>query len=93
LDRIATVLGRPSASLISTAGNRRGIHVGTEEGTPHLFVMRIWVDPPATLSRGLIEHIPTGERRYFRDLSEITAFVSSRLSQPSETQEIDPDAA
>lgn len=57
--------------------------------------MRIWMDPeeePARLSRGIIEHVPSGERRYFRDLSEIEAFVSVRLATPGPTPEPHVDA-
>jgi hypothetical protein len=60
-----------------------------------LFVVRIWVDPaqvPARVSRGLIEHIPSGERRYFLDLGEIQAFVTSRLSTLDGTTERNVDA-
>ncbi len=49
----------------------------------HLFIVRIWTDPahaPPALTRGLIEHIPTGERRYFLELEEMQSFVSARLS-------------
>lgn len=69
--------------------------MGSEEDRPHLFVLRIWVDPaqaPAMLSRGLIEHVPSGERRYFRDLGEIQAFVTSRLSTLDGTTEGSVDA-
>lgn len=70
--------------------------MGFDETRPHLFVMRIWVEPGEAaprLSRGLIEHIPSGERHYFRDLGEIHAFVSSRLSRSDGTPEGQPDAA
>lgn len=50
-----------------------------EEGR-HVFIVRIRREareipdaPPEW--RGMIEYMPTGERRYFRDLNEITAFV------------------
>jgi hypothetical protein len=57
--------------------------------------MRIWVDPAqatARLSRGLIEHVPSGERRYFLDLGEIQEFVTSRLSIFDATSEGSVDA-
>lgn len=69
--------------------------MASEETKPHLFVMRIWVDPaqsPARVSRGMIEHVPSGEHRYFLDLSEVQAFVASRLSSPRPTEEPDADA-
>lgn len=69
--------------------------MGSEEAKPHLFVMRIWVDPeqaPAGLSRGLIEHVPSGERRYFRDLGEIQTFIAGRLAAPDAAAQEDFDA-
>lgn len=69
--------------------------MGPEETSPHLFVMRIWIEPaetPARLSRGIIEHVPTGERRYFRDLNEIQAFVTDRLSTSPIAREESTDA-
>jgi hypothetical protein len=69
--------------------------VPSEESKPPLFVMRIWVDParsPARVSRGMIEHVPSGEHRYFRDLGEVQAFVTSRLSSLNTTTETDLDA-
>jgi hypothetical protein len=69
--------------------------VASEETKPHLFLMRVWVDPahpPARVSRGLIEHVPSGEHRYFRNLDEIEAFVTSRLAPPvAEERESDAE--
>jgi hypothetical protein len=56
-----------------------------EEGRQHLFILRIWTEPagpPIRLSRGLIEHIPSGERQYFVDLADVQGFVSRQLSLP-----------
>jgi hypothetical protein len=66
-----------------------------DDSSHHLFIVRIWTDPaqsPPALTRGLIEHIPTGERRYFLELGEIQAFVSSRLSTQSRPRGIQDDA-
>ena len=55
-----------------------------DENTQHLFIVRIWTDPaqsPPILTRGLIEHVPTGERRYFLELIEMQAFVAQSLSE------------
>ncbi len=53
-----------------------------EDTAPHLFIVRIWTDPSGApaMSRGLVEHVQTKERRYFRALEELQAFVSERLS-------------
>lgn len=64
--------------------SRGGDTVGsTPEGKPQLFVLRVWTDTSETevrLSRGVIEHVRSGERQYFRELSEVQAFVSRHLS-------------
>ena len=53
-----------------------------EDTAPHLFIVRIWTDPAAApaMTRGLVEHVQTKERRYFRALEELQAFISGRLS-------------
>jgi hypothetical protein len=70
---------------LATVGN-------PDDNTHHLFIVRIWTDsahsPPA-LTRGLIEHIPTGERRYFLELGDMQAFVSGQLAGRGGTQPVD----
>jgi hypothetical protein len=70
---------------LATVGN-------PDDSSHHLFIVRIWTDPahsPPALTRGLIEHIPTGERRYFLELGEMQAFVSGQLSGRGGTQPVD----
>ena len=50
-----------------------------EEDT-HAFLVRLWLEPrevegAAPEWRGMIEHIESGERRYFREWAETAAFV------------------
>lgn len=55
----------------------------TEDTAPHLFIIRVWTDPalaPPGIACGLVEHIPSRERRYFRDLAEMQAFVARSLT-------------
>jgi hypothetical protein len=61
-----------------------------EDTAPHLFIVRIWTDSvgSAIMTRGLVEHIQTKERRYFRALDELQAFISGRLTGSAG----DPDA-
>jgi len=61
----------------------------------HLFIVRVWVDPARpepSVARGQIEHVSSGERRYFRELDEIQAFVADSLSSPPYAQEQSLDA-
>jgi hypothetical protein len=51
----------------------------------HSFIVRVWFEeaPVETRSpvwRGHIRHIPGGELRYFKDLSEITEFIATHLN-------------
>jgi hypothetical protein len=56
------------------------------EDNAHSFIVRIWpegVDEKAGLVtwRGRVTHVPSGERRYFEDLDEVTAFMASYLEK------------
>ncbi len=51
-----------------------------QSGTTHAFIVRVWQEPRelATSSspwRGVVEHVPGGERRYLADPGEIVGFV------------------
>lgn len=62
----------------------------TSEGDHHLFIVRIWSDaarPTPSIRRGSIEHVSSGERRYFLDLVEMQAFVSGHLAEPPSTKD------
>lgn len=55
-------------------------------GDMHSFIVRIWREPreiegSAPEWRGTIEHVSSGQRRYFNNLDEIAAFVSPYLVQ------------
>jgi hypothetical protein len=52
-----------------------------EDTAPHLFIVRIWTDPAGapSMSRGLVEHVQTKERRYFRVMEELSSFIAGRL--------------
>ena len=56
----------------------------TSESDHHLFIVRIWSDaakPTPSIRRGSIEHVSSGERRYFLDLMEMQAFVTGHLTE------------
>lgn len=57
----------------------------TSDSPHHLFIVRIWSDPGLPMpevKRGLIEHVPTGERRYFLEFGDLQAFILNRLATP-----------
>lgn len=56
-----------------------------EENT-HVFIIRIWREPREIAGarpewRGMIEHTPSGERRYVRDLDDLSAFIATYLAE------------
>jgi hypothetical protein len=55
-------------------------HVRVEnERREHAFLVRTWSESGSAGAReewrGSVEHLPTKQRRYFRELSELTAFI------------------
>lgn len=60
----------------------------SSETDHHLFIVRIWTDAgksTPSIRRGSIEHVSSGERRYFLELGEMQVFVSSHLSDSPST--------
>ena len=56
------------------------------EANTHVFVVKIWLEERADEGnqaswRGHITYLPTGERSYFQDLDEITAFIQPYLAR------------
>lgn len=52
----------------------------------HVFIVRVWREPreledAAIIWRGVIEHVDSGDRRYFRRLGAVTGFIRSYLVQ------------
>jgi hypothetical protein len=58
----------------------------------HLFTVRLWVEEPGngqTEWRGQVQHVMSGEKRYFRDWSTLIAFLGHRLRPRSQHQRAD----
>ncbi|HEY2962159.1 MAG TPA: hypothetical protein VGJ37_07055 [Pyrinomonadaceae bacterium] len=56
----------------------------TSESKVHSFIVKLWLDETADKSRkpawhGYITHVPDGERRYLKRLSEMVDFVKRYL--------------
>ena len=52
-----------------------------------VFVVRFWPVPNAGKERhwrGCVDHLPTGERRYFVELVELNEFVDGLLSSAND---------
>lgn len=50
----------------------------------HSFIVKVWLEEDAakdsgTIWHGHITHVPSGERRYLKNLGEITAFIEPYL--------------
>lgn len=56
------------------------------EESDHAFIIRIWkenreIQDASPTWRGVIEHVPTGKRRYLRNLGHIIAFLSPYFNE------------
>ncbi len=56
------------------------------ETNTQVFIVRVWIEPRTDVTiapewRGVIEHVATHQRRYFKDLAPITDFVEQYLGQ------------
>ena len=54
------------------------------EPTSQSFIIKVWVEEPASAGspgiwRGHITYVPSGERRYLRNLDDILDFISPHL--------------
>jgi hypothetical protein len=51
---------------------------------PHLFTVRLWIEELGngqTEWRGQVQHVLTGEKRYFRNWSTLIAFLMLKLQE------------
>jgi hypothetical protein len=51
----------------------------------HLFMLRLWLEDLGngqTDWRGKVQHVNSGEARYFRDWSTLEAFMEGQMHQP-----------
>jgi hypothetical protein len=56
------------------------------EDNTQVFIVRVWLERrelegSAPQWRGVIQQVPSGERRYFRNLDDITAFIAPYLEE------------
>jgi hypothetical protein len=56
------------------------------EANTQVFIVRVWLEPRSNPDappewRGVIEHAPTRERRYIKDLNDLADFVAVYLAQ------------
>lgn len=56
----------------------------TLESTTQSFIVKVWVEESARedgreVWHGHITHVPTGQRRYLKDLSEVEDFIAPHL--------------
>ncbi len=51
---------------------------------PNVFVIRIWLEPAACggSKRGYVEHVASGQRRYFSTLVDALEFVAALGDMP-----------
>ncbi len=56
----------------------------------HVFVVRIWreyreVEEKEPRFRGMVQHMATGEKQYFNDVSRIATFLATHLNLSEES--------
>jgi hypothetical protein len=55
------------------------------ERRQHLFIVRVWCEPGRTPAecqwRGSVEHVPSGDRRYFAARGDLARFLLARLGE------------
>jgi hypothetical protein len=61
----------------------------------HAFVLKIWLERREIAGRqpewrGRIDHVQSSQRKYFRDLADMTGFVASFLTLPNDTSSVEP---
>lgn len=77
---VVPAVGKPSpANRIETQS------MPAPEAREHIFVLRLWSEPrelegAAPVWRGTIEHVPTRQRCYIKNLDEIKVFLLPYLS-------------
>jgi hypothetical protein len=51
----------------------------------HLFIVRTWREPSTVVAtsewRGLVEHVSTGQRRYFTRLEDLDRFILQQMEE------------
>ena len=79
--------------MTSRSGRNRPLHqtlndvsMDSIEATSHPFVVRIWLEETIeeagrAIWRGHITHVPSGERRYLKDLDDIAIFIMPYLEE------------
>ncbi len=56
----------------------------SNERPQHMFIVRVWYEPdPASPGqwRGLVEHVPSGQRMYFVSLADMTDFIALHMRE------------
>jgi hypothetical protein len=58
----------------------------TPEFQTHAFIVRVWLEETAeeagrAMWRGHVTHVPSGARRYVKDLDEVVAFIVPYLQE------------
>ena len=69
---------------LAYASSDDGIGMDLFETSTHSFIVKVWLEETAeeagqALWRGHITHVPSGKRRYLKNLDEILAFIKPYL--------------
>ncbi|HEY6803378.1 MAG TPA: hypothetical protein VI306_07350 [Pyrinomonadaceae bacterium] len=75
---------RPKPSGLTSNTPEESGEGASAEFNVHSFIIKVWFEEEATKDgdatwHGRITHVPSGRKRYLKDLSEITAFIEPYL--------------
>lgn len=80
-----------SVKVVRLRGLNCGLNTSRHEDllpqdSAHVFVVRLWLEHREMEGmvperRGIVEHVPTGERRYVRSVDEVLEFLSGFLEE------------
>jgi hypothetical protein len=65
---------------------------GSSGRLQYLFIVRTWREPSDVVAtgewRGLVEHVATGQRRYFTRMEDLDSFILQQMEQTPEAAEM-----
>jgi hypothetical protein len=75
---------RPKPSGLTSKSTEETGQSASPEFSVHSFIVKVWLEEEATKNgegtwHGRITHVPSGRKRYLKNLSEITAFINPYL--------------
>lgn len=74
------------------AARTAGAYYMVMERNEHRFMVRVWLETAAGTSgqwRGVVDHIGTGRKVYFSDMTDLMDFIRLRMTETSQSSSAD----